>query len=271
MHEWTEENFFHRADVPPSSSPPKYVPGDTMTLGGKSVSDVAFGCEHDNEGLFVGAAGLLGLGGGALSFPNQVTSSSFSYCLVDRDSTSSSTLEFNAPSATSAVTAPLLRNRKQSKLYYVGLAGISVGGRMLSIPPTAFAMDKSGQGGVIVYSGTAVMRLNSDVYALLRDAFRQGTGTLPSTMGVALFDTCYNLSGRDSVVVPSVSLHFPTGKSLRLLAKNYLIPVDSAGTFCLAFAPTMSGVSIIGNVQQQRTRVGFDLANSLVSFSPNQC
>ena len=171
--------------MPPSSSPAKSVPGDTVTLGGKFVPSVAFRCGHDNEGVFVGAAGLLGLGGGVLSFPNQFTSSSFSYCIVDRDSTSSSTLEFDAPSAASAVTALLLRNGKQSTFYYVGLAGISVGGRMLSIPPTAFAMDESGQGGVTVDCGPAVARLNSDVYALLRDAFRRGTGTLPSAMGVA--------------------------------------------------------------------------------------
>jgi hypothetical protein len=56
------------------------------------------GCGHNNEGLFIGAAGLLGLGGGSLSFPSQIITTSFSYCLVDRDSESASTLEFNSPS-----------------------------------------------------------------------------------------------------------------------------------------------------------------------------
>ncbi|CAA6674030.1 unnamed protein product [Spirodela intermedia] len=206
-----------------------------------------------------------------LPFPSLATS--FSYCLVDRDSTSSSTLEFGsgAGGGDAAVSAPLLRNRKLDTFYYVGFTGISVGGRMLSIPPSSFSMGESGEGGVIVDSGTAVTRLQSDAYASLRNAFTKGTAGLPPAMGVALFDTCYDLSGRDTVEVPAVSFQFPGGKALRLPAKNYLIPVDSFGTFCLAFAPTSSGLSIIGNVQQQGTRVGFDLANSLVSFSPHEC
>ncbi|CAA6665418.1 unnamed protein product [Spirodela intermedia] len=215
---------------------------DTITLGGASVPGIAFGCGHDNEGF---------------------SATSFSYCLVDRDSTSSSTLEFGsgAGGGDAAVSAPLLRNRKLDTFYYVGFTGISVGGRMLSIPPSSFSMGESGEGGVIVDSGTAVTRLQSDAYASLRNAFTKGTAGLPPAMGVALFDTCYDLSGRDTVEVPAVSFQFP----------NYLIPVDSFGTFCLAFAPTSSGLSIIGNVQQQGTRVGFDLANSLVSFSPHEC
>ena len=106
MHERTEENFFHHADMPPSSSPTKSVPGDTVTLGGKSVPGVAFGCGHDNEGPFVDAAGLLGLSDGALSFPNQVTSSPFSYCLVDRDSTSLTASESAGLGRLSARTQP---------------------------------------------------------------------------------------------------------------------------------------------------------------------
>eukprot|EP00262_Sarcandra_glabra_P003438 TRINITY_DN14136_c0_g1_i1.p1 TRINITY_DN14136_c0_g1~~TRINITY_DN14136_c0_g1_i1.p1 ORF type:complete len:504 (+),score=4.97 TRINITY_DN14136_c0_g1_i1:190-1701(+) len=255
-----------------------YTVGDfvteALTFGETaSVSNIALGCGHDNEGLFVGAAGLLGLGGGALSFPSQVKASSFSYCLVDRDSTSSSTLEFGdgASGADGAVTAPLLRNGKVDTFYYVGLTGLSVGGELLSIPTSSFEMDESGNGGVIVDSGTAITRLQTDAYNSLRDAFVKGTGDLPSTTGVALFDTCYDLSSKTSVEVPTVSFHFPAGKILHLPAKNYLIPVDSMGTFCFGFAPTSSSLSIIGNVQQQGTRVGFDLANSVVGFSSNKC
>lgn len=253
-----------------------YTVGDfvteTLTFGeSASVANIALGCGHDNEGLFVGAAGLLGLGGGSLSFPSQISASAFSYCLVDRDTSASSTLQFGAGNGYGDVTAPLLRNRKIGTFYYLALTGLSVGGEMLSIPPSAFSMDESGSGGVIVDSGTAVTRLQSDAYAALRDAFVKGTKDLPAAAGVALFDTCYDLGSRTSVEVPTVALHFPEGKSLPLPAKNYLIPVDSAGTYCFAFAPTTSPLSIIGNVQQQGTRVGFDLEKSTVGFSPNKC
>ncbi|EOY02115.1 hypothetical protein QUC31_013432 [Theobroma cacao] len=252
-----------------------YTVGDfvteTITLGSASVDNVAIGCGHNNEGLFVGAAGLLGLGGGPLSFSSQLNASSFSYCLVDRDSDSASTLEFDSALPPNAVKAPLLRNHQLDTFYYLGLTGISVGGELLPIPQSAFQMDESGNGGTIIDSGTAVTRLQSDTYDILRDAFVKGTKNLPSTDSVALFDTCYDLSKRSSVDVPTVSFHFPEGQVLPLPAKNYLIPVDSEGTFCFAFAPTSSSLSIIGNVQQQGTRVGFDLGNSLVEFVPDKC
>ncbi|KAK6134043.1 hypothetical protein DH2020_032222 [Rehmannia glutinosa] len=253
-----------------------YTVGDfateTITFGDSAaVENVAIGCGHNNEGLFVGAAGLIGLGGGALSFPSQINASSFSYCLVDRDSDSASTLEFNSALAPDAVTAPLVRNSKLDTFYYVDLTGISVAGDLLSIPPATFQLNDNGNGGVIVDSGTAVTRLQTEAYNSMRDAFKKGTRDLPSTNGVALFDTCYDLSSRKSVEVPTVSFHFSNGKELGLPAKNYMIPVDSSGTFCFAFAPTSSSLGIIGNVQQQGTRVSFDISKSVIGFSPNKC
>jgi hypothetical protein len=76
-----------------------YTVGDfateSLTFGDSPpVRGVAVGCGHDNEGLFVGASGLLALGGGPLSFPSQIRASTFSYCLVDRDSPAASTFQF---------------------------------------------------------------------------------------------------------------------------------------------------------------------------------
>ncbi|CAN1782859.1 Mitochondrial import receptor subunit TOM70 [Linum perenne] len=44
--------------------------------------EIALGCGHDNEGIFVGAAGLLELGDDQLSLTSQFNATSFSYCLV---------------------------------------------------------------------------------------------------------------------------------------------------------------------------------------------
>uniref|UniRef100_R7WDH4 Aspartic proteinase nepenthesin-1 n=1 Tax=Aegilops tauschii TaxID=37682 RepID=R7WDH4_AEGTA len=172
-----------------------------------------------------------------------ISATSFSYCLVDRDSPSSSTLQFG-DAEQPAVTAPLLRSPRTNTFYYVGLSGISVGGQALSIPSSAFAMDDAGSGGVIVDSGTAVTRLQSGAYAALREA---------------------------SVQVRAVARRFEGGGELKLPAKNYLIPVDGAGTYCLAFAGTSGAVSIIGNVQQQGVRVSFDTAKNTVGFTTDKC
>ncbi|XP_073273237.1 protein ASPARTIC PROTEASE IN GUARD CELL 1-like [Primulina huaijiensis] len=254
-----------------------YTVGDfvteTMSFGGGSVSDVALGCGHDNEGLFVAADGLLGLGGGSLSLASQIRATSFSYCLVHRDSSASSTLEFNAAQPSDSILAPLLKNSLISTYHYVGLTGINVGGQPVNIPASTFEIGSDGKGGVIVDSGTAVTRLKTEAYNAMRDAFvAMSSQNLPSpTTGFALFDTCYDLSSKTSVSVPTVSLQFAGGRALRLSPSNYLIPVDDAGKFCFAFAPSSGSLSIIGNVQQQGTRVSYDLANKIVGFSPNKC
>ncbi|EOA31881.1 hypothetical protein CARUB_v10015108mg [Capsella rubella] len=247
---------------------------DTVTFGQSgTLKDVALGCGHDNEGLFTGAAGLLGLGGGALSMTKQMKATSFSYCLVDRDSGKSSSLDFNSVQLGSGdATAPLLRNQKIDTFYYVGLSGFSVGGQKVTIPDSIFEVSTSGTGGVILDCGTAVTRLQTEAYNSLRDAFIRLTANLKKgTSSISLFDTCYDFSSLSTVKVPTVAFHFTGGKSLDLPAKNYLIPVDDSGTFCFAFAPTSSSLSIIGNVQQQGTRITYDLANNRIGLSANKC
>ncbi|KAL9226998.1 hypothetical protein vseg_002747 [Gypsophila vaccaria] len=258
---------------------------ETVTFdGGRSISNLAVGCGHNNDGYFAGAGGLLGLGGGPLSLPSQINASFFSYCLVDRDSTAASTLELintnseaTQTSTTTnnnnnaSVTAPLVRNHMLDTFYYLGLTGFSVGGNVLEIPTTSFQIDRHGSGGMIIDSGTAVTRLESRVYELLRDEFRTGTSHLPTADEVAIFDTCYDLRGMDSVEFPAVELVFGGTQSLILPARNYVIPVDGDGTFCFAFAPTTSSMSILGNVQQQGIRVGFDLVKSIVTFESEAC
>ncbi|XP_061372855.1 aspartyl protease family protein 2 [Gastrolobium bilobum] len=249
---------------------------ETLTFRKTRVKRVAFGCGHDNEGLFVGAAGLLGLGRGGLSFPVQTGrrfNQKFSYCLVDRSASAKpSSLIFgdSAVSRTARFT-PLLKNPKLDTFYYVELLGFSVGGAPVrGVSASLFRLDPAGNGGVIVDSGTSVTRLTRPAYIALRDAFRVGASHLKRAPEFSLFDTCFDLSGLTTVKVPTVVLHFRNA-DVSLPATNYLIQVDPSGSFCFAFAGTMSGLSIIGNIQQQGFRVVFDLAGSRVGFAPNGC
>lgn len=253
-----------------------YTKGDfvteTVSFGNSaSLSNFVLGCGHMNRGILVGAAGLVGLGGGPLSLPSQIKASSFSYCLVDLNSRESSSLEFNSVQPSDSITTPLLKNSEVGTFYYVQLTGISVGGKLLAVPPSIFQLDESGKGGVIVDSGTVITRLRTQAYESLREEFKKQTQQLPSTSGESIFDTCYDLSKKTTVQVPTVSFRFSSGKYLTLPANNILVPLDDSGKFCLAFAPTTLSFSIIGSVQQQGIRVSFDLVNSLVGFSPNKC
>ncbi|KAK4268887.1 hypothetical protein QN277_022115 [Acacia crassicarpa] len=249
---------------------------ETLTFRRTRVARVALGCGHDNQGLFVGAAGLLGLGRGRLSFPAQTGrrfNQKFSYCLVDRSASSRPSAILFGDSAVSRTArfTPLLRNPKLDTFYYVELLGMSVGGGLVrGVSASLFRLDLAGNGGVIIDSGTSVTRLTQPAYIALRDAFRAGASNLKPAPEFSLFDTCYDLSGKTEVKVPTVVLHF-RGADVSLPATNYLIPVDTSGTFCFAFAGTAGGLSIIGNIQQQGFRVVFDLASSRVGFAPRGC
>ncbi|KAF9593049.1 hypothetical protein IFM89_019880 [Coptis chinensis] len=242
---------------------------ETVTFGDSTTRNIAIGCGRKNQGLFMGSAGLLGLGGNSLSFPSQINSPSFSYCLVDKDATSASTLEFGSLAIPSdAITVPLLVNSKMNTFYYVGLTGISVGGQMLPISPSAFALDQSGDGGVIVDSGTAVTRFQPEVYNMLRDEFIKGIQGLPPPRGFLLFDTCYELTSRPPGI-PRVAFLFDT-KTLELPDNNYFTEV-AQNVFCLSFATISQRTSIIGNTQQQGMRVSFDVGRALIGFSVGKC
>lgn len=116
-------------------------------------------------------------------------------------------------------------------------------------------------------SGTAITRLLLPGY----NAFRARTRHLRRARGFAVFDTCYDLSSEETGKVPTVSFEMGDRRSWGLPVNGYMIPVYDKGTFCFAFAPSMAPLSILGNVQQQGTRVTFDLANSVIDFSPRKC
>ncbi|KAJ1376185.1 Xylanase inhibitor, N-terminal, partial [Sesbania bispinosa] len=73
-------------------------------------------------------------------------------------------------------------------------------------------------------------------------------------------ESCRDHECEYEVTVPTVSFDMSDGQSWRLPVLGYMIPVDDKATFCFAFAPSSFPLSIIGNVQQQGTRVTFDLA-----------
>ncbi|CDY25371.1 BnaA05g19130D [Brassica napus] len=233
-------------------SDPVFDPAKSGSYTGVScgtvIRNVAMGCGHRNRGMFVGAAGLLGIGGGSMSFVGQLTGQTggaFGYCLVSRGTDSTGSLVF-------------------------GREALPVGAS-IALPDDVFDLTETGDGGVVMDTGTAVTRLPTAAYAAFRDGFKAQTANLPRASGVSIFDTCYDLSGFVSVRVPTVSFYFTEGPVLTLPARNFLMPVDDSGTYCFAFAASPTGLSIIGNIQQEGIQVSFDGANGFVGFGPNVC
>lgn len=247
---------------------------ETLTLGRTTIKNVAIGCGHKNRGMFVGASGLMGLGGGSMSFLGQLggqAGGAFTYCLASRGNDSPGWMEFGRGAFPMGVAwVPLLRNPQAPSFYYVGLSGLGVGGTQVPISEDVFRLTELGDGGVVMDTGTPVSRLPTLAYEAFRDAYTALTGNLPRVSPVSIFDTCYDLSGFVTVRVPTVSFYFSGGLILTLPAQNFLVPVNDAGTFCFAFAPSPSALSILGNIQQSGIQISIDTLGYM-GFGPNVC
>ncbi|CAL4974336.1 unnamed protein product [Urochloa decumbens] len=255
--------------------------------------NVTLGCGHNNGGLLESAAGILGVGRGELSFPAQAAAAYgrvFSYCLGDRaarergtSSASSAYLVFGrAPEPPSTAFTPLRTNPRKPGLYYVDMAGVSVGSERVAAGFSAggLALDPAtGRGGVVVDSGTAISRLPVAAYAAVRDAFdaraAAGGARRVAHANLSAFDACYDLRGGGATVrVPSVVLHFAGGADMVLPPANYLVPVvgeDRRTYFCLGLQAAEDDLNVLGNVQQQGFGVTFDVERGRIGFAPNVC
>ncbi|WCJ37713.1 Eukaryotic aspartyl protease family protein [Euphorbia peplus] len=246
---------------------------ETFTFGEVSVPGIGFGCGEDNEGDgFSQGSGLVGLGRGPLSLVSQLKESKFSYCLTSIDDTKTSTLMMGslANSSEEMKTTPLLQNPSQPSFYYLSLEGISVGKNRLSIKKSRFELQNDGSGGLIIDSGTTITYLESKAFDLVKEEFKSQMGLTVDNSGSTGLELCFKLPATSTEIdVPKLVLHFE-GADLELPAENYIIADSSMGIACLAMASS-SGMSILGNVQQQNMLVLYDLQKETLSFLPTQC
>lgn len=253
----------------------------TGRRGPLRVPRVIFGCGHANRGLFHGAAGLLGLGRGQLSFASQLRElygHKFSYCLVDRDSNASvsSTLVFGEDERLAAhrdlqYTALVQTANSVDTFYYVRIAAATVGGERVDVPSAAFEITAEGNGGTIVDSGTTLTYLAQPAYEKIRAAF-EAKISYPR-VDLPPLGPCYNVSGVGDVKLPEFSITFTDGAVWRFPAKNYFIQLDPEdAVVCLAIMGTPLGsLSILGNYQQQNFHILYDVDNSRLGFAPMTC
>lgn len=249
---------------------------ETLTLGSTSVPHIGFGCGSANEGSgFSQGAGLVGLGRGPLSLISQLGLGKFSYCLTSIDDNKTSPLLFgslakmNESLKFQAGATPLLQNPSQPAFYYLSLEGITVGGTLLSIPNSTFAL-KHGTGGMIIDSGTTITYLEAAGYKLMKKAFISQM-KLPVADGSSTgLDLCFSVPSDNSAVeVPKLIFHFK-GADLDLPPDNYMIHDSATGLLCVMIMET-KGTSIFGNMQQKNMQVLYDLENEMLSFAPVQC
>ncbi|XP_051152298.1 aspartyl protease family protein 2-like [Andrographis paniculata] len=247
------------------------------------VKNVMFGCGHWNRGLFHGAAGLLGLGRGPLSFASQLQSlygHSFSYCLVDRNSNASvsSKLIFGEDEGLSKhpelnFTALVAgKENPVDTFYYVQIKSIVVGGEALSIPEETWSLTPDGGGGTIVDSGTTLSYFADPAYKIIKEAFAGRTKGYPVVKDFPVLEPCYNVSGVENPVFPEFAITFSDGAVWNFPVENYFIRLDPDDVVCLAMLGTpRSALSIIGNYQQQNFHIVYDTKESRLGFAPRKC
>ncbi|KAL0000300.1 hypothetical protein SO802_019902 [Lithocarpus litseifolius] len=200
---------------------------ETVVFGDIRILNMAIGCGYTNKGTFGHQARIMGLGVGPLSLVYEIpVGGFFSYFFPIRDS-----------------------QHKEPKFYYVWMIGLGVRGIRLPISEDIFHLTESGDGGVIMDSGTTVSRFPKVAYEAFCDAFIAQTMDIPRAPGVDLFDTCFSLP--NTTAMSLVSFHFwsDIGEvSLVIPPRNFLVAVDNMGTACFAFAPSPASFSIIGNI-----------------------
>ncbi|GLU01203.1 hypothetical protein SLE2022_185240 [Rubroshorea leprosula] len=244
---------------------------ERLTLTSADIFDnFVFGCGENNQGLFRGAAGLLGLGRNELSLPSQIAqkyNKVFSYCLPSSASSTGYLSFGNSGFSNSVKFTPLVTLSRGPSFYGLGITGISVDGKRLSISSSVFTT-----AGTIIDSGTVITRLPPTAYSALRTAFRQGMSKYPMGKEFQILDTCYDLSSYNSVSIPNISISFSGGVELEIAPAGILI-VISPSQVCLAFAGNNddSEVGILGNVQQRTLQVVYDGANGRLGFAADGC
>ncbi|KAK1413575.1 hypothetical protein QVD17_35351 [Tagetes erecta] len=245
---------------------------DNITLATDSVTGYSFGCIQKAVGASLPPQGVLGLGRGPLSLisqSNRLYKSTFSYCLPSfRSPKFSGTLRLGPIGQPKNIKyTPLLTNPRRPSLYYVKLTGIKVGPKLVSIPPSAFALNPNNGAGTIIDSGTVFTRLVTPAYTAVRDEFRRRMGRNAVVSSLGGFDTCYTVPiGKH---VPTMTFIFE-GTELSMKQENFLIYSSAGGITCLAMSASPS-LNVIANMQQQNHRILFDLPNSRIGISAENC
>ncbi|KAK4747433.1 hypothetical protein SAY87_014019 [Trapa incisa] len=283
------------------------------------LHNFTFGCAHSALGEPIGVAGF---GRGTLSLPAQLSRLSptlgnrFSYCLVSHSFDSDRVRRpsplilgrYDSKQKKSSgeqdggefIYTRMLSNPKHPYFYCIGLEGISVGKKYIPAPPSLRAVDRRGDGGMVVDSGTTFTMLPSNLYESVVAEFDHGLGRIHErARGIEEktgLSPCYYLDDESggkvvgsNTSVPTVSLHFSGGVNesrVVLPRRNYLYEFVEGGDAparrrrvgCLML---MNGgdeeelgggpAATLGNYQQQGFEVVYDLEERRVGFARRHC
>ncbi|KAE8687331.1 putative aspartic protease [Hibiscus syriacus] len=247
---------------------------DTLNLASTTGRPVAvpktvIGCGLDNGGTFnEKSSGIIGLGGGKVSLISQLGTSiegKFSYCLLPISETGKSTkLNFGSNAVVSGagvVSTPLVKSTPDT-FYYLTLEAISVGTKRIDFTGSS---PGSGEGNIIIDSGTTLTLLPSDFYSDLESAVDSQINATRAE-GPQGLSLCYE--AQNDIEVPAITVHF-TNADVELKPLNTFVRVSDT-TVCFTFTAN-NDFAIYGNLAQMNFLVGYDTEKQTVSFKPTDC
>ncbi|KAL8153016.1 hypothetical protein V2J09_010776 [Rumex salicifolius] len=257
-----------------------YFAREKLTLTrSHALNGFYFGCGLQNEGLFKGVAGILGLGMGRVSIVSQGASlygKRFSYCMPElfTNSTGHLTLGKHGTKSKKIRYTPLKPNNQLPNAYFVELQSISVAGKRLNIPTTVLSNP-----GAVVDSGTTLTYLPPKAYSALLRAFTRYMDSkkypnIPSPYKT--IDACYDLTGIHKPLLPSITLFFKGRAHMDMSPRGIALWVPNTKgklKYCLAFASSgsSSGFTVLGNFQQQTFDIVYDIDGGKIGFGSNGC
>lgn len=289
----------------PLSLPGSAVPAAASSAAALHLKNFTFACAHSALAEPIGVAGF---GRGPLSLPAQLAALSpslaarFSYCLVSHSFKSDRLLRPSPlilgrtepkPSEPDQnppfVYTPLLHNPKHPYFYSVGLESLSVGPSRIPASSILRSVDRKGNGGMVVDSGTTFTMLPSDTYTNLANEFdrqmsRAGFERAAEAEDETGLRPCYYYEDRKQWRrrVPGLALHFSGNASVALPRRNYFMGLESGGKRLGCLMVTSGGdasgeedyggpAGTLGNFQQQGFEVVYDLQAKRVGFARRRC
>lgn len=258
---------------------------DTVSIEpGYRIPRFIFLCAEPDKkvGNFGEAKGILGLGtaGSGDDFPYYSLASQtknlfgevFCHCLPSSDDYGyvyfGEKASQNCPF--SGTYTRLIRNPDlDMSHYFVNLIAITLGQITVEVPSGLLTSP-----GTIIDSGTVITHLPSLVYSKLSQEFDRWMLEFPPANPPedGVLKTCYNLEGHDNPAIPKMVLHFEN-LNVNLDQTAVTWKGDDMSQVCFAFAAKAdeSHVTIIGNHQQQRLNLLFNIPNQRLEIGPGNC
>ncbi|KAG0525999.1 hypothetical protein BDA96_06G107000 [Sorghum bicolor] len=265
---------------------------DKLAVGGNVFHAVVLGCSDSSVGgPPPQASGLVGLARGPLSLLSQLSVRRFMYCLPPPMSRTPGKLVLGAGAdavrnVSDRVTVTMSSSTRYPSYYYLNFDGLAVGDqtpgtiRRPTSPPATGGGVGGGGGdggsganayGMIVDVASTISFLEASLYDELADDLEEEIRLPRATPSTRLgLDLCFILPegvGIDRVYVPTVSMSFD-GRWLELERDRLF--VEDGRMMCLMIGRT-SGVSILGNYQQQNMHVLYNLRRGKITFAKASC